>query len=55
MPIVYLDEIVFSKNTILKRAYTNKYTHLTTDQSEYYIKYCCAIVAVNATMGLVHY
>ena len=53
LPIVWLDEIVFSKNAILKRAWSSRNTHFKLDESDYYFPYRAAIVAVNSDMGVV--
>lgn len=55
MPVLYLDEIVFSKTSMIRRAYSSKYVHLTTQQENYYTSYHSAIVTVNTQLGIVHY
>ena len=55
LPIIWLDEIVFSKTAMLKRTWSNRGIHFKTDQMDYYTAYRAAIVAVNSSIGIVSY
>ena len=55
LPLVWLDEIVYSKTAMLKRTWSSSGVHFSTDQLDYYTDYRCAIVAVNSSMGVVTY
>ena len=55
LPLVWLDEIVYSKTAMLKSTWTNRGVHLKTDQMDYYAAYRAAIVAVNSSTGVVSY
>jgi hypothetical protein len=54
-PIVWLDEIVFSKLAMAKRTWSRRSVHYTTNFEDYYTSYRCAIVAVNSSLGLINY
>ena len=53
IPTVYLDEILFTKRTMLNRCYSNKNTAIAVDQNEVMVPYKAAIVAVSADKGVV--
>ena len=36
LPLIWLDEIVFSKTAMLRTTWTNKGVHLKTDQIDYF-------------------
>ena len=55
LPLVWLDEIVFSKTAMVKSTWTNRGVHLKTDQMDYYSGYRAAIVAVNSSAGVISY
>jgi hypothetical protein len=46
---------VYSKTAMLKRTWSNRGIHFSTDQIDYFTAYRAAIVAVNSTMGVVSY
>jgi hypothetical protein len=52
-PIVYCDEIVFSKSSIMKSAWSNRRNHFTTNQEDFYSGFRTVIAAVNSDMGLI--
>ena len=53
MPIVYMDEVVFSKRGFPNRAYSNKGVNITVRQSDVYSGFRTVIAAVNSDMGLI--
>ena len=55
LPVVWLDEIVFSKTAMVRSTWTNRGIHLKTDQMDYYSGYRAAIVAVNSSRGVISY
>ncbi len=54
LPVVYLDEIVFSKRTIQSKALSLRNQYIKVDQNNLYIGYLAVIAAVSATKGVVH-
>ena len=48
LPVVYLDEIVFSKSSIKRETWMNKNVNFSTDQENFYCGYKAVIVAVNS-------
>jgi hypothetical protein len=52
-PVVYLDEVVFSKQAILKKTWSSIGNHFSTDASDVQVPYRASIVAVNSLMGLI--
>ena len=53
LPVVYLDEVVFTKTSIGKRTWTNRGVHLVTDHSEFYSGFRTVIAAVSSAMGII--
>jgi hypothetical protein len=53
MPIVYLDEVVFSKQAIVKRTWSGVNKHFSIDTTDVQVPYRCSIVAVNSLIGVV--
>ena len=54
-PLLYLDEIVFSRAAMQGREWSNKGSILSVDQRLYYSGFRTVIVAVNAQQGLVYW
>ena len=54
LPLVYIDETVFTKKTYHERDYWVKNEKVEVDADEVYIPYVCAIAAVSAQNGLEH-
>jgi hypothetical protein len=54
MPIVYLDEIVFSKNTIKRREWSNFKQQLQISHDELFVGFRTVIAAVSGEDGLVY-
>lgn len=54
LPIVYADEICFTKRAMQSREYSCKNSNLTIDQGDYYSDYRAVICAITAERGLVH-
>lgn len=53
VPVIYLDEISFTKQAIQKKAWSARYTNLQINERDYYVPYWSVIAAVNETQGLV--
>ena len=53
MPVIYLDEVVFTKLSIGKRTWTNRGVHLVTDHSEFYSGFRTVIATVSSSRGLI--
>ena len=53
MPVVYCDEVVFSKSSINKRTWSNRGVQFTTNQKEFYSGFRTVIAAVSSSMGLI--
>ena len=55
MPVVYLDEICFTKHTFPRTALSLRNQHIKVEHKEFYVNfYIAAIVAVSAEKGVVH-
>ena len=55
LPVIYLDETVFTRNSLPKIEWSGFKSSLKIDQSAFYSGFRTAIVAVSAELGLVHY
>ena len=53
LPTVYLDELVFTKRTMIFREYSNRSQHLHIDEHNFYQKYKSVIATVSAEQGLI--
>ena len=51
---IYVDELVFTKQTLLRKAYSHRFTNLAVNQLDVYTGYHCAVVAVSTEKGLEH-
>ena len=52
--IIYLDEIVFSKKTLLYRTFSHRYTNMAVNQERLYSSYLTAIASVSEEKGVEH-
>jgi hypothetical protein len=48
-----LDEVVFSKQAIVKRTWSSVNKHFSIDSTDVQVPYRCSIVAVNSLVGIV--
>jgi hypothetical protein len=55
MPVVYLDEIVFSKKDILLRDYCPSRTHLKVKADDLFVGYRAVVAAVSSEEGFIYY
>ena len=53
MPIVYLDEVAFTKRTITTRCWSGRNTQLKVDQNNLYSEYRSVIATVSSEVGTV--
>ena len=52
-PVVFCDEVVFSKSSIMKTAWCNRGVHFHTNQDDFYSGFRTVIAAVSSDMGLI--
>jgi transposase len=55
LEVVYQDEIVFSKRSILLKAHGNVKTHMAVQDRDLYVGYRAVIAAVSAEQGFIYY
>lgn len=53
--IIYVDEVMFTSRSILKREYSNRYTNIMVDYNDFTLKTTAVIAAISREHGLVHY
>ena len=54
-PVLYLDEVVFTKRSLMTKTWSPRGIHFTIDQSQVFAGFRTAIVAVSPERGVVHF
>ena len=52
MPLIFVDETVFSKRTINSKDYSQEYTNISVQEKDLYCSYVSAVAAVSYDTGL---
>ena len=52
--IIFLDEIVFTKKTLLFKTFSHRYTNIAVNQDRVYTGYLTAIASVSEEKGVEH-
>jgi len=52
--IIYLDEITFTKKSLLRTTFSHRYTNIAVNQERVYTSYLTAIASVSEEKGVEH-
>jgi len=53
--VLYLDEVVFTKQTVPKLEYAARYKNQTVNEQDYYHRYYAVIAAISNDRGMDHF